>query len=71
MAERGATVDEVEMTVRAGERFAAKLDRTGFRRNFPYNGSWKGTPYANKQVEAIAVMENNAWLVLTIITKYF
>ena len=34
MAERGATEEEVEATVRQGEQFSAKFGRTGFRRNF-------------------------------------
>ncbi|QII09503.1 hypothetical protein KsCSTR_01240 [Candidatus Kuenenia stuttgartiensis] len=27
--------------------------------------------YATKQIEAIAVKENNDWIVVTVITKYF
>ena len=40
--ERGATEDEVRATVESGERFPAKFERVGFRRNFPFNGSWRG-----------------------------
>ena len=40
--ERGATTDEVIATVEHGESFPARLGRTGFRRNFPCGGLWRG-----------------------------
>jgi hypothetical protein len=71
MLERGANEDEVKGTVERGESFPAKYGRTGFRRNFPFNGLWRGKSYATKQIEALAVQEDGDWLVLTVITKYF
>jgi hypothetical protein len=71
MAERGATEAEVVETVRFGESFTAKLGRYGFRRNFVYNSLWRGKSYATKQVEAIAVEENDDWLVISVIVKFF
>jgi hypothetical protein len=41
MAERGTTEEEVRAAVERGERFPAKFGRTGFRRNFLYNGDGK------------------------------
>ncbi len=70
LSERGATEAEVLATVEAGERFPAKLGRTGFRRNFAFAGEWRGRRYATKQVEAYAV-EEDGWLVLTVIVRYF
>jgi len=70
-AERGATVDEVVATIRQGESFPARLGRTGFRRNFPFGGLWRGRRYANKQVEAYAVEENGRWLAITVLVKFF
>jgi hypothetical protein len=70
LAERGATEEEVIATVEAGESFPAKFGRTGFRRNFVYNDLWRGRRYATKQVEAIAV-EDQDWLVITVIVKFF
>ncbi|MCX6906560.1 MAG: DUF4258 domain-containing protein [Verrucomicrobia bacterium] len=70
MAERGATEAEVIATVEGGERFAAKFERTGFRRNFPCDGEWRGQRYNTKQVEAYAVDEDG-WLVITIIVRYY
>ncbi len=71
MEERGATEDEVEITVTQGEQFPAKFDRTGFRRNFPFGSEWRGKYYRTKQVEVYAVREDTEWLVITVITRYF
>jgi hypothetical protein len=71
MAERGATVAEVEATVIAGERFPARFGRIGFRRNFRFNQHWRGRHYRNKQIEAYAVQEEGEWLVITVVVKYF
>ena len=71
MAERGTTEAEVAATVEGGERFPATFGRTGFRRNFPFDGLWQQRPYANKQVEALAVEEGGGWLVITVVVRYF
>jgi hypothetical protein len=71
MAERGARPEEVEATVGSGERFPARFGRTGFRRNFAIDGVWRGRRYRTKQIEAYAVDEDDAWLVTTVIVKYF
>ena len=71
LAERGASEGEVIASVEHGERFTAKFGRIGFRRNFPFVGMWRGRRYTTKQVEAYAVEEGNAWLVITVVVKYF
>jgi hypothetical protein len=73
MVERGATEAEVFATIERGERFPAKYGRTGFRRNFPFEGLWQTRHYANKQVEAFAVAEDaeDQWLVISVVVKYF
>ncbi len=68
--ERGATEAEVVATVERGERFPAKFGRTGYRRNFVFEGEWRGRRYATKQVEAYAVDEDG-WLVISVIVKYY
>jgi hypothetical protein len=70
MLERGAEEAEVIATLRGGEQFPAKFGRTGFRRIFPVADQWRGHYYQNKQIEAYAV-EENGWMVLTVIVKYF
>ena len=71
LSERGATELEVVATVEAGEKFPAKFGRVGFRRDFPFNGKWRGCFFSMKQIEAYAVAEENDWLVITVIVKYF
>ena len=70
LAERGATEAEVIAAVREGERFPAKYGWTGFRHNFAFDAEWRGRMYATKQVEAYAV-EEEGWLVITVLVKYF
>jgi len=71
LIERGATEGEVTGAVEHGERFPAKLGRTGYRRNYAYNAPWRGRSYATKQVEAYAVEDAGGWLVITVIVKFF
>ena len=71
LAERGATEPEVFATIEQGERFPAQFGRTGFRRNFSFGGMWRGRHYASKQLEAYAIEEAGAWLVITVVVKYF
>ena len=71
MGERGATLEEVQAAVEYGEQFPAKFGRTGFRRNFPFDGEWRGKHCGTKQVEAYAVREDRDWLVISLITRYF
>ena len=71
MEERGATQLEVAASVEQGERLPAKFGRTGFRRNFRFNGTWRGRTYATKQVEVFAVEEGGDWLVITVLVRYF
>ena len=71
LAERGATEAEVVATVIGGEQFPAKFGRTGFRRNVAFQKQWRGRFYATKQVIAFAVPEEDGWLVITVIVRYF
>jgi hypothetical protein len=54
MKERNATENEVRAAVEEGEQFPAKFGRTGFRRNFPFTGEWRGKHYKSKQIEVYA-----------------
>ena len=71
MRERGASEDEVASTLAEGERFAAKFGRHGFRRNFVFDGLWRGRHYHIKQVEVYATEEDSDWLVISVLVKYF
>ncbi len=68
--ERGATEAEVIETVLKGERFPAKYGRTGFRRNFHFDNVWRELHYSTKQVEAFGI-EEDGWLVITVIVRYY
>ncbi len=69
--ERGTTVEEVAATVEGGESFPAKFGRTGFRRNFSFSKEWRGRLFASKQLEVFAVKEEEDWIVITVVVKYF
>jgi hypothetical protein len=71
MIERGATEEQIEATIREGERFSAKFGRQGFRRNFQFDSTWRGRRYVMKQIEVLGVWERDDWLVITVIVKYF
>ncbi|MBD1891166.1 MULTISPECIES: hypothetical protein [unclassified Coleofasciculus] len=72
LIECGAAEAEVIATVEGDTLFPAQLERTGFRRNFPFNAEWRGNYYSTKKVEVIAVKENEEdWLVITVIVKFF
>lgn len=71
LIERGVVEAEVIATVTDGERFQAKFERIGFRRNFAFDDVWRGRHYATKQVEAYAVEDDDSWLVITVIARFF
>ncbi len=71
MQERGATKKEIELTINTGERFKAKFNRVGFRRNFPFRKTKSESRYETKQVEVYGVFEANKFVVITVICKYF
>ena len=71
ITERGATESEIEMTVRTGEHFIAKHGRSGFRLNFVFNGQRNNKYFTTKQIEAYAVLDNDTWIVITVIVKFF
>ena len=58
LQELGTTTEEIILAVTDGESFPAKYGRTGFRRNSSFDGTWRGKEYATKQLEVIAVWED-------------
>ncbi len=71
MRERGASENEVMKTVETGERFPAKFGRSGFRRNFVFDGVWRGKEYKTKQIEVYGVEEAADFIVISVVVKYF
>ncbi len=68
---RGATVQEVEESIRNGAQEHAKNGRIGYRMNFAYNNKWQDTFYPIKQVMPIVVEEETEIVVITVYTFYF
>jgi hypothetical protein len=71
MPDRGATQQEVEAAIRAGERVPAKKGRIAFRRNFSFRREWKGHYYEGKQVMPVVVEENDRMVVVTVYVFYY
>ena len=71
MRERGAAKRRSRPPFAKARRFPAKFGRNGFRRNFRFDGTWRGRRYGMKQIEAFAIYEDGDWLVISVIVKYF
>lgn len=70
LADRGATLREVELAIREGERAPAKRGRLAFRKNYTFGRSWKGVYYEGKQVSPIVVEESDLLVVVTVYVFY-
>ena len=70
-AERGTTEFEIADVVETGEVFPAKYGRTGFRKTIIYNDLWQGVHYYAKQIECFAMYEQEDWIVISLLIKYF
>lgn len=57
--------------INSGERISAKRGRLAFRKNLPFENSWKGRYYETKQVMPIVNEENDALVVITVYVFYF
>ena len=66
MADRGASQSEVEIAINEGEEVPAKQGRRAFRKNFPYNSTWKGRYYEFRQVVPIVAEEPDIRVVITV-----
>lgn len=66
LSDRGTSRVEVENAIKTGERLPAKKGRVAFRKNFSYDGMWKGKYYQAKQVMPIVVEEADMFVVVTV-----
>lgn len=71
MIERGAKEEEVLTVIRQGEAEPSRLRRVMYRKNFQFNGVWRGKRYAVKQVVPIVIEESEKLVVVTVYTFYF
>ena len=71
MADRGADEKEVIKAINEGSYEPAKAGRLLFRKNFAFNGTWRGKKYKTKQVAPVTTYENNRIIVVTVYVYYF
>jgi len=71
MLDRGASQREVQEAILAGSLEPARKGRTMFRKNFAFNGQWRGKRYAVKQVAPVVIEEADRLVVVTVYVYYF
>jgi hypothetical protein len=68
---RGGTLPEVELTIRAGEPVPARQGRLGYRKNFVFENVWKGRYYSTRQIMVIVAEEPECLVVVTTYVFFF
>jgi hypothetical protein len=71
MVERGASEAEVLLAIEKGESESVRKNRKLFRKNFQFNGSWRGRQYNIKQVAPIVAYKGDKLIVVTVYVFYF
>lgn len=71
MIDRGVSKTEVEMAIRTGNPEPARKGRFMCRKNFAFNGRWRGKFYAVKQVAPVVAEEADRLVVVTVFVYYF
>ena len=71
MKRRGASEEEVRLTIEPGVSESARKGRLMFRYNFAFNSEWEGQRYRTKQVAPVVVHEGAKLVVVTVYTFYF
>ena len=70
-AERGASREEIELTIRGADWQPARRGRLECRRDFEFNAIWLGKAYATKQLRPVFVDEPERIVVVTVYVYYF
>ena len=71
MLGRGAAGWKVQEAIRAGSLEPARKGRAMFRKNFAFNGQWRGKHYAVKQVAPVVMEEPDKLVVVTVYVYCF
>ena len=71
MLDRGASESEAQAAILTGNPELARKGRVMFRKNFTFNGWWRGRRYAVKQVAPVVAEEANKFVVVTVYVYYF
>jgi len=69
--DRGASESEVQAAILAGGPEPARKGRVLFRKNFPFDGWWRGKHYVVKQVAPVVVEEEDRFVVVSVYVYYF
>lgn len=71
MLERGASEREVLLAIERGDVEPARKGRKTYRKNFQFDGLWRGRQYKIKQVAPIVAEEGDKLVVVTVFVLYF
>ena len=71
MQERGVEQAEVIAAIREGQPEPARKNRTMYRKNFQFDGVWRGRRYRIKQVAPVVAKESDRLVVVTVYAFYF
>ena len=69
--DRGASESEVRAAILAGSTEPARKGRVLFRKNFAFDGWWRGKHYGVKQVAPVVVEEEDRFVVVPVYVYYF
>ena len=71
MAERGTHETEVFAAIQQGETEPTRKGRIMYRKNFPFEGQWRGRRYRIKQVAPVVAEEGDKLVVVTVYVFYY
>jgi hypothetical protein len=71
IAERVTSIDEVVATISRGESISAPLRPIGFPSQLPVRWDVARTRLRHEAGRGLCGRENGAWLVITVIVRYF
>jgi hypothetical protein len=71
MYERGVDQAEVLAAIREGQVEPARTNRVMYRKNFQFDGVWRGRRYMIKQVAPVVAKEPDRLVVVTVYAFYF
>jgi len=71
MEERGASKEEVGLTIEMGLVSPARFGRQKYGMTFSFGNYWRGELYEYKHIEAYCVIDGDDIIVVTVVVKYF
>ncbi len=71
MEERGASNEEVRLTIEMGQVSPARFGRQRYGMTFSFRNYWRTQFYKYKHIEAYCVIDGDDIIVVTVVVKYF